>query len=97
MQADQLAAALSVLLVADTSEMDCATPEYMRIQVAKEFARKTMTHGRFLALRNAETDSEMIKAYDDMLSDLKSDLDALADRLLQIVSSQSLPSPRVLQ
>lgn len=91
MHADQLAAALSVLLVADTSEMDCATPEYMRIQVAKEFARKAMTHGRFLALRNAETDPKMIKAYDDMLSDLKTDIEALGNRLLQIISSQSLP------
>ena len=98
---DQLSAALAVILATDTSTIDSSTPEgqllSMRVNAAKEFARKAAGHGRIKALRDAEKDPEMIAAYDRVLEHGAKDLEDSANRLLQIVSSQSLSVPSALQ
>ena len=70
---------------------------FMRIETAQHFARKAAAHGRIKALREAEADAEMIKAYDAVLAGTTEELEVLADRLMQIVSSHSLRGTQARQ
>lgn len=90
-----LETALRMLLAIDPSTIDRTTSTgelmHLRVCTALELTRKLAGHQRLQALRDAERDRDMTTAYDRILKESAAELEVFADRLLQIVSSHSLP------